>query len=133
MNSQNVYASDATAAAVLTGIYTTLAGSSITNGLPAISFYAGMSADEFTLFAAANNPTYTAYYTNSLNNSNTGSADFWNNIYTLIFTCNSAIQGLNGSTGLTPSVKSQLLGEAYFIRGSGAIFTLQICMVMSPW
>src|ERR1700722_13394499 len=67
MNSQNVYASDATAAAVLTGIYTTLAGSSITNGLPAISFYAGMSADEFTLFAEANNPTYTAYYTNSLN------------------------------------------------------------------
>jgi len=30
--------------------------------------------------------------------------------------CNAAIEGLNGTTSLTPSVKQQLLGEAKFMR-----------------
>ena len=36
--------------------------------------------------------------------------------YNFIYLCNSAIEGLNSSTDLTPAVKEQLLGESYFMR-----------------
>ena len=62
------------------------------------------------------NPTVLAYYTNSLTSTNTGGPDYWNNIYPVLYVINSAVQGLTTSNGLTPAVKQQLLGEAYFMR-----------------
>jgi hypothetical protein len=40
----------------------------------------------------------------------------WNFAYAEIFAVNSAIEGLNASTGVSAAVKQQLLGEAHFIR-----------------
>jgi starch-binding outer membrane protein, SusD/RagB family len=111
-----VYSSDATAADVLTGIYTNLsAGSPSNGGLTSMTFFPGLSADELTLYGNSN-PTFSAYYQNALTSSNTGSSDFWNNIYPLIFTVNSAIEGVGSSGSLTPAVRQQLLGEGYFMR-----------------
>jgi hypothetical protein len=42
--------------------------------------------------------------------------EFWRNFYNYIFTCNSVIEGLQGSVGLTPVVEQQLMGEAKFMR-----------------
>jgi hypothetical protein len=80
-----------------------------------MSLFAGLSADELSLFGSSNTIDL-AYYTNLLTSSNTGSADFWDNIYPTIFTTNSALQGLANSTGLSPAIKQQLSGEAYFMR-----------------
>src|SRR5215467_6803660 len=49
INEGNVYQSDATAIAVLTGIYTRIANGDIISGLNGISLKAGLSADELTL------------------------------------------------------------------------------------
>ncbi len=116
INSQNVYATDATAAAVLTGLYADISAKSnyTNNGLTTISLSAGLSADEFTLFNGAN-VRQSAYYKNTLSPSTYG-FDYWNILYPYVFTCNSVIEGINGSTSLTPSVKNQLLGEAKFMR-----------------
>lgn len=111
----NVYTNDATAIAVLTGVYTNMSQNGLNSGLCAMSFYPGLSADELSLIDYTN-VTYTAYYTNSLTNKNTGTADFWNTIYPIIFTLNSAITGLTGATSLTPAVDQQLMGEAKFMR-----------------
>ncbi|MES2329964.1 MAG: RagB/SusD family nutrient uptake outer membrane protein [Bacteroidota bacterium] len=121
VNASNVYATDATAAAVLTSIYTNLSSKDRAlnfGGLPSISLFAGLSADELTLFNPANQSTtsYQPYYTNSLTNLNSPSFDFWYQIYPIIFVTNSAIEGLSNSTTLTPLVKNQLIGEARFIR-----------------
>jgi starch-binding outer membrane protein, SusD/RagB family len=62
------------------------------------------------------NAIFTYYYTNSLTNSNTVQTDFWNNIYPILYTVNSAIAGLTNNTALTPAVRQQLLGEAKFMR-----------------
>src|ERR1700722_3241244 len=112
----SVYGSDATAAAVLTGLYTTI--TPVNTGyptLPMISIYAGLSADELTLWSGVSNGTDYYYYKNILSSSTAG-YEIWNSSYPNIFICNSAIESLNNANTLTPAVKQQLLGEAKFMR-----------------
>lgn len=120
VNSANVYASDATAISVLTGLYTTIStNGNYFTGNDGISLYLGLSADEFTLYnGVATTDVKHYYYTNTLiSNANMDQgSDFWRPIYNYIYVCNAAIQGLNGSSSLTSSVKQQLLGEATFMR-----------------
>jgi hypothetical protein len=108
----SVYTSDATAVSVLTGVYDGFSGSSnigfMTSLLP------GLSADEFSVYGNYNSQ-YTLYYTNTLSSINAG-FEFWNTLYPFVYTINAAIDGLNNSTGLTPAIKTQLLGEAKFTR-----------------
>ncbi|THU34737.1 RagB/SusD family nutrient uptake outer membrane protein [Niastella caeni] len=113
----SVYASDATAIAVLTGIYTRLSSTANydgNTGFTTISLFTALSADEMALFDL-NNANYLSFYRNSLSASGAGS-EFWPTIYSYIFTCNSAIEGLKKSTTLAPAVKQQLTGEAKFMR-----------------
>ena len=117
VNSANVYNNNATAAAVLTGIYTQMINGTnlLYLGIPSISFYAGMSSDELTLYSGENNSSYTEFYNNELSSIDV-SPDFWSNIYPVIYTLNSAIEGINSSSELTAAVKQQALGEAEFMR-----------------
>ena len=119
VNEANVYASDATAISVLTGIYTNMSGpNSDFTGSSGISLFAGLSADEFTLFTGFTDERYVAYYTNGLlsNPSQTFGSEYWSSLYNYIFTCNAAIEGLTSSNTLTTATKQQLLGEAKFMR-----------------
>src|SRR5690606_16340716 len=52
------------------------------------------------------------YYNNALLPINSS----WSRMYNFIFVANSAIEGLNEATALTPAVKQQLMGEAKFVR-----------------
>jgi len=112
----NVYSSDASAIAVLTGIYANMSPAytctfcSITN----ISTIAALSADELTLYDLTN-MAYASYYQNTLA-TNTNGSEFWSLLYLNVFQVNSAIEGLNSSSSLTPAVKQQLIGEAKFMR-----------------
>jgi hypothetical protein len=115
--SETAYNSDATAAAVLTGIYTYMSNGSnypLATGVNSISVQMGLSADELTLFSGSTNSQLINTYKNSL------TADitplFWLNLYYYILVSNEAIAGISKSQKLTPAVKNQLLGEAYFIR-----------------
>jgi hypothetical protein len=113
----NVYSSDATAVAVLTGIYAGMSNNQLYGGgITSMSFFPGLSSDELVLFSGLGNATYTGYYTNALTNLNVGSGDFWSNIYSIIYVANSAISGLTNNADLTPAVQQQLLGEAKFVR-----------------
>jgi len=119
----SAYTSDATAAAVMTGLYTNLSGSaggntSTAGTVASLSLFPGMSSDELTYKAGLKNTTALAYYTNSLLSSASirFGTEYWIKLYPYIFTCNDAITGLNASTTLTPAVKQQLLGEAKYMR-----------------
>ncbi len=117
VNSANVYAEDATAASVLTGIYTNMSQSAL-GGFTVnsfMSFYPGLSADEYTLQSPFSNDAYAVVYDNTL--SATNNPNFWLSAYSYIYTCNAAIEGVTAATTVTPAVKQQLLGEAYFLRG----------------
>lgn len=115
-NAAVVYSSNSTAAAVLTSIYqqiSTMNGTGFgTPNIGSTSLFVGLSADDFTL----TNPTDITmgpYYQNALNNTQ---GQFWQTIYPLVYTANAAIDGLGKSTGLSPAVEKQLMGEAKFMR-----------------
>lgn len=122
----NVYSNDATAIAVLTGIYTDMSkpffGSGIGSltGLGSISLLAGLSADELTLFSGVSAANYQAFYRNALAISGAESlgAEYWSPLYNYLYRCNAAIEGLSSSesNSLTPVIGQQLLGEAKFLR-----------------
>jgi len=116
----NVYTNDATAISVLTALYSSMNVKDINpvQGTGSIALYTGMSSDEFTLYSGITDQTSLAYYQNALQvNVPPGSgSSHWAPLYNYIFKCNAAIEGLNASTGLTPVVKQQLLGEAKFVR-----------------
>lgn len=112
---ENVFSSNSTAAAVLTGIYTTMSAGTFITGQNSITTYSGLSADEFTLLSGTGAPDI-YYYTNALTSINTGYYDLWSNIYPIIYIANAAIQGLTNNKSLTPAVQQQLMGEALFVR-----------------
>lgn len=115
ISAANVYTTDATSIAVLTGIYAKLSGASFGSvGLQSMSFYGGLSADELTLYSGVVNTTDIASYTNSLTALN--ALDIWGNTYPYIFQTNAAIEGISASGSLTQAVKQQLIGEAEFMR-----------------
>jgi hypothetical protein len=116
VNANNVFSLDATAAAVLTDVYTQMSRSALRNGdLTGLSLYAGLSADEM-IPANPNNDPFKYYYRNNLTSINPGGDHFWNKSYQYIFVANSAIEGISNSNTLSPQVKKQLIGEAKFIR-----------------
>jgi hypothetical protein len=120
----NVYTNDATAIAVLTGIYTNVSstlssGPNNINTATGISLMCGLSADEFTLYSGVDYFNLIGYYRNQLtpNGPSATGFEYWSVLYNYVYQCNAAIDGLNASTSLTPAVKQQLLGEAKFLRG----------------
>ncbi|MDR3714167.1 MAG: RagB/SusD family nutrient uptake outer membrane protein [Puia sp.] len=120
VNQANVYGNDASAIAVLTGIYTAMSTpGSVFTGSTGISFFSGLSADELTLYSGiSNTSSWYSYYTNSLYSTTKGTvgSDYWSPAYNYIYTCNAAIEGISNSTAITVSIKQQLLGESYFMR-----------------
>lgn len=115
----SVYNSDATATAVLSAIYGDIsqAGLQSPGPLNSLSVFSGLSADELTLIVSLSDAQHQSYYQNSLSSSGVAfGAEYWPAFYSYIGRCNSAIEGLNSSKSLSPSVKQQLLGEAEFTR-----------------
>lgn len=106
-----VYASDGTAAAVLTGIYQKMSSGGPLTGDESLSYLCGLSADEFTLHAE--NDLARSFYRNDIR---PAEMPIWTSFYEYIRYANVAIEGLTASSTLTPSVKQQLTGEARFIR-----------------
>lgn len=108
----NAFTSDRTANGVLVNIYSTISQGYTAN----MAKFGGLLADEFGLWSGADF-RHAGYYKNSLTATvlQTTGDEMWLFSYSVIYRCNIAIEGLtNGS--ITPSVKKQLLGEAYFLR-----------------
>lgn len=112
-NGEIVFRDDATAIAVLTGIYTNMSGANVTdaNYLTNIFFTTGLASDEFELWDKSNT-NYLLYYSNNIS----PEVNTWSNIYKMIFVTNSAVEELNKASTITPLIKNQLIGEAKFMR-----------------
>jgi hypothetical protein len=116
LNGGNVFTSDETATAVLTDIFALMSSGNIVmagNNITSTPLYISLAADELVLHDL-NTPDLLDYYRNDLKKSSM--PNYWETIYSQIFSANNAIDGLTNSTGLSVAVKQQLLGEARFIR-----------------
>jgi len=115
INGKNVFSSDATAIAVLNGIYINMAASSIIGGdMTSIGYLTGLSGDELTLSDIVSDDRR-KYYQNMLD-SGLDNSSLWLVIYPRIYILNSALEGITASNSLTPRVKKQLIGEVKFLR-----------------
>lgn len=113
-NGELVFRDDNSANAVLIGIYSNMSTTSVTdiNGrLTSVFFTTGLTSDELKLYDP-NNAEFGGFFSNNIS----PQFNTWDNIYNMILVANSAITELPKGEALTPAVKSQLLGEAHFVR-----------------
>lgn len=113
----NVFSIDATAIAVLNGMYISMTGGVAhpLQGTKGISLLLGLASDELSLLSGVGSP-YLRYYQNSLTHISYSETDLWAPFYNYIFKCNAAIEVLRPSFTLNTTVKQYLLGEALFLR-----------------
>lgn len=108
-----VYASDSLAKAALIGVYYKIMERiGPLNGF--MSRYPGLSTDDLnrTTVLTDDQP----FLTNSLSSDNILVWQTWTNLYSYIYQCNDLVVGLTGKNSITPALRDQLLGEAYFLR-----------------
>jgi hypothetical protein len=113
----NVFTSDASATAAITGTYSTMMTSSgfASGSISSITQLAGLSADEFMNYST--DPLINEFYKNELSATNSYiDNNLWDESYKYIYSANAVLDGLKTSTGVSDSTKNQLEGEAKFIR-----------------
>lgn len=114
LTSEAVFEDRVTANAAMAGLYAKMRNSGVLSGnATGASCYLGLYADEFDYYQqnAVSN-----FYNNTLFAGDSGVSDIWNQSYNQIYAANAIIEGLNNSVTLPESEKSQLQGEALFVR-----------------
>lgn len=111
LDAETVFSNDNTAEAAVAGLYASMyATNTFTFKLRLI---AGHSADET---ASLQGSTYNQFRNNALSTGNNDVWSPWMNCYAIIYQANAIIEGLEASTGVSATMKSQLTGEAKFVR-----------------
>jgi len=115
IQASQAFSTDASATSVVAGLYTSMQygglGSSPFNG--ALGVFLGLASDELNGYSQTyldwqnDQFTYTDYCPDYYD---------WADTYNYIYQCNAAIEGMNVSTGMSDSIRTQLSGECYFIR-----------------
>jgi len=116
ISTSSVFGSDANATKAMAGLYIQmmLNSRSLMNG--GVTIYAGLSADELVNANAFPASAETPFRTNSLSADNILSTGLYDSGYALIYTANSILEGLDGSSGVSAGMKQRLRGEASFSR-----------------
>lgn len=109
-----VFTSDATATAAVVGIYSDMNAVNYQFGNVLTTFLGSMSADDFVYAATFAN--FDEFKNNAIQPGNPYVATFWSQPYNYIYRANVIIDGAGKSTQLSPAVKNQVMGEAYFVR-----------------
>lgn len=125
--SSNVFSNDAGARAAVSGILSQMmSGSSFASGGTfAITNVAGLSADELNNHSSS--APQVAVYTNSLTaTNNTAVNSNWNDMYSTIYQSNAVIEGAQSSTGLSKSMRTQVTGEAKFLRAFAYFYLINL-------
>ena len=112
--SGSVFVNDATANSAIVGIYSDMNAFNYQFANVLTTFLGAMSSDEFVYaFTLAN---FDEFKNNSVTPGNTYVGLQWSQPYDFIYRANAIIEGASASTTLSPAVKNQVIGEAYFVR-----------------
>jgi hypothetical protein len=118
----NPYSTDSGAIDVMTSLYAQMAQAGINANL---SVLAGLSADELAFYPTGGTAQFTAYYQNNLG-ATTAGFEFWEIFYHYVNIADSVIVGAGNSTTLSTTVKTQLVGQAYFIRALSYFYLVNL-------
>lgn len=109
-----VFTDDKTATAAMVGLYSNMNSFNYFYANVLMNYLTAMQADDLYYFTGFEN--YDVFLKNTLLPSSQYVQSMWRDQYSYIYHANSCIEGLTTATGLTPAVRDQLLGEAYFMR-----------------
>ena len=115
IDASSAYTTDNTATAAVLALYNYGIYSSFGSMYIDFNVLGGISSDEMH-YTGTTTPDITDVENNSIAISNSQAANMWSFAYSELLVANDDITGITNSTTLTPSVKSQLLGEAKFFR-----------------
>jgi starch-binding outer membrane protein, SusD/RagB family len=109
-----VFSSDSNALSALSGMYIQIMDNpqSLLNG--GMTLYGGLSSDE--LDNTMPDPSIDAFRLNSLTATNLLCSNLYTGAYNTIYTANSMLAGLQGSSGVSAGMRSEMQGEAEFVR-----------------
>lgn len=108
---EQVFDNEATANSAINGIYRTFRNECFQTGY-SFSILCGLASDELKDYFPQS--IRNEYQNNQLTSLNAGLP--WSRLYKVIYQCNSVIEGLTASSGLSQTVRSKLIGEVRFIR-----------------
>lgn len=108
------FTEDKTATAAVTGIYSTMNSFNYFFSNVLMNYLPAMAADDLYYFTTFAN--FDVFKNNSLLPEHQYVETLWSEPYSYIYSANACLEGLKASTKLTPAVKDQLMGEAYFVR-----------------
>jgi hypothetical protein len=113
----NVFSSDIQATAAIDGLYFKMINTTASFSALGTSVFSGMSADELIPFDQ-NYADLTAQFQQDNLQTTNGLVygSFWSDPYSVIYDANAIISGLQVASGVHDSVKSELTGEAEFVR-----------------
>lgn len=112
--SELVFTDDKTAIAAVTGLYADINLLNYFYANVLINYLPAIQADDLYYFTPS--ASFDVFQTNTLLPNSQYVERMWRDQYSYIYHTNACIEGLTAATGLTPAVKDQLLGEAYFMR-----------------
>jgi starch-binding outer membrane protein, SusD/RagB family len=119
-----VYKSDSRAQAAFIGVYFKIMENfGPFNGY--MSRFPGLSCDELsngTSVLTQDQP----FLTNTLSANNNTIWQIWTTTYFYIYQCNDLVEGLSGNHFITPGLRDQLLGEAYFLRAFSYFYLVNL-------
>jgi len=111
-----VFESDATASAAMINVYYQMSLMGFASGgTTSVSFLTAFSSDE-ELNYNSTSPTMVQFNDNELTSDNEFVTSLWSDMYKALYQVNAIIEGATQSKTLSPSTKSQLEGEAKFMR-----------------
>tara|TARA_B100000378_G_scaffold241486_1_gene210328 strand:- start:71383 stop:72738 length:1356 start_codon:yes stop_codon:yes gene_type:complete len=125
--SETVFNNDQTAIGAMQGIYNQLFRASYTGGGRETSIHvlAGLASDELKSIRE-NDQSLTEFYENTILPNNTRNLSIWTSAYNIIYMCNSLLEGIETSEGISENVRIDLEGEAKFIRAFTYFYLLNL-------
>ncbi len=114
ISAADVFSTDRNATSAIIGIYTEIMDNSrsLLNG--GMSLYGGLSSDELRRTTTFDNED--AFTRNALSSQNPLCSSLYTTSYPWIYDCNTILEKVPSSTGISTAVKESLQGEARFIR-----------------
>ncbi|MET3032991.1 RagB/SusD family nutrient uptake outer membrane protein [Flavobacterium johnsoniae] len=125
LTSTAVFRDYASANAAMADVYSKMRDvGMLTGGLYGLSVQLGNYTDELTFYGSPTSPT-ASFFANTILPSNSTISLLWNNTYNQIYETNAILNGVEG-TYLNIQQRTQLGGEAYFVRGLLHFYLLQL-------
>lgn len=131
VNRSDVFEDPATAQAALAQLYYDFSSSSLFNaGVTKLTYSMSLYTDELTSYYTLGTSDYLntfPYYNNVLSGNDASPQHlFWDSSFKYIYSINALIEGVSSSTKLSDAIKTNYLGEAYFLR---AMYYQHLCQL----